>query len=546
MADIKTKDLKPRTVKTIDKAVAWTERVKDPIVYANEKAKDATDGQVNVIDYGEDKIKYVSNRAKDEAIYAGKKAGNYTKEKTINYAKKKYQKHKLIKGKNKDIKGTVQKTQKGIKTANRTVKNTEKAAKEAAKASKRALEQGRKLAIKTAKATAKGVKIAVKATISAIKAIIAGVKSLIGMLAAGGAAAVVAIVIICLVGLLVTSIFGIFFSSEKTSKNGITMKDVVAECNKEFGDKLETIQKQNPHDEYILEGNMSSWRDVLLIYTVKQSNGTNKQEVITVDNTKKALIKQIFWDMNEITSEVKTETVKSSSVNTTDVEPDSQKRVLHIYVKSKTADEMKTKYNFSPQQLMQYNELSSNKYANLWNNAIFGSVDSGEYINWRQTDPKWSSIRVGNSSGTLGSIGCLITSISILIEKSGCNTMIKPFNPGTFLEALNKHNGFDGSGNLQYAAVTKAVPAFKYVGNQNLRGKTKEEKLSLIKQYLDSGYYLTAEVKGATKGSQHWVAVIRVENNNVIMVDPGSNQTVMWNAYNYEKTTQFNYFKVEG
>lgn len=546
MADIKTKDMKPRTVKTIDKAVAWTERVKDPIVYANEKAKDATDGQVNVIDYGEDKIKYVSNRVKDEAIYASKKAGNYTKEKTINYAKKKYQKHKLIKGKNKDIKGTVQKTQKGIKTANRTVKNTEKAAKEAAKASKRALEQGRKLAIKTAKATAKGVKIAVKATISAIKAIIAGVKSLIGMLAAGGAAAVVAIVIICLVGLLVTSIFGIFFSSEKTSKNGITMKDVVAECNKEFGDKLETIQKQNPHDEYLLEGNMSSWRDVLLIYTVKQSNGTNKQEVITVDNTKKALIKQIFWDMNEITSEVKTETVKSSSVNTTDVEPDSQKRVLHIYVKSKTADEMKTKYNFSPQQLMQYNELSSNKYANLWNNAIFGSVDSGEYINWRQTDPKWSSIRVGNSSGTLGSIGCLITSISILIEKSGCNTMIKPFNPGTFLEALNKHNGFDGSGNLQYAAVTKAVPAFKYVGNQNLRGKTKEEKLSLIKQYLDSGYYLTAEVKGATKGSQHWVAVIRVENNNVIMVDPGSNQTVMWNAYNYEKTTQFNYFKVEG
>lgn len=546
MADIKTKDMKPRTVKTIDKAVAWTERVKDPIVYANEKAKDATDGQVNVIDYGEDKIKYVSNRAKDEAIYASKKAGNYTKEKTINYAKKKYQKHKLIKGKNKDIKGTVQKTQKGIKTANRTVKNTEKAAKEAAKASKRALEQGRKLAIKTAKATAKGVKIAVKATISAIKAIIAGVKSLIGMLAAGGAAAVVAIIIICLVGLLVTSIFGIFFSSEKTSKNGITMKDVVAECNKEFGDKLETIQKQNPHDEYILEGNMSSWRDVLLIYTVKQSNGTNKQEVITVDNTKKALIKQIFWDMNEITSEVKTETVKSSSVNTTDVEPDSQKRVLHIYVKSKTADEMKTKYNFSPKQLMQYNELSSNKYANLWNNAIFGSVDSGEYINWRQTDPKWSSIRVGNSSGTLGSIGCLITSISILIEKSGCNTMIKPFNPGTFLEALNKHNGFDSSGNLQYAAVTKAVPAFKYVGNQDLKGKTKDEKLSLIKQYLDSGYYLTAEVKGATKGSQHWVAVIRVENNNVIMVDPGSNQTVMWNAYNYEKTTQFNYFKVEG
>ena len=80
------------------------------------------------------------------------------------------------------------------------------------------------------------------------------------------------------------------------------------------------------------------------------------------------------------------------------------------------------------------------------------------------------------------------------------------------LEALNKNNGFDGNGNLQYAAVTKAVPAFKYVGNQNLRGKSKEEKLSIIKQYLDSGYYLTAEVKGATKGSQHWVAVTKVDD----------------------------------
>ena len=516
------------------------------IIYANEKVKDASDGQANVLDYGEDKIKYVSNRAKDETIYASKKAGTYTKDKAVKYAKKKYQKNKLIKGKNKNIKGTVENTKKGIKTTTNTIKKTEKAAKEAAKASKRALEQGRKLAIKSAKATAKGIKVAVKATISAIKGIIAAVKGLIGMLAAGGAAAAVAIVIICLVGLLVTSIFGIFFSSEKTSKNGITMKEVVAECNKEFGDKLETIQKQNPHDEYVLEGNMSSWKDVLLIYTIKQSNGINQQEVITVDNTKKALIKQIFWDMNEITSEVKTETVKASSVNTSDNTLDEQKRVLHIYVKSKTAEEMKTKYNFNPAQLKQYNELSDKRYASLWNNAIFGSVDSGEYVNWRQTDPQWASIRVGNSSGTLGSIGCLITSISILIEKSGCNTMIKPFNPGTFLEALNKHNGFDGNGNLQYAAVTKAVPAFKYVGNVNLRGKSKDEKLSLIKQYIDSGYYITAEVKGATPGHQHWVAVTNVDGSSVIMVDPGSNQTVMWNAYNYEKTSQFNYFKVEG
>ena len=96
ISHIKTKDMKPKTVKTLDKAVAWTERVKDPIVYANEKVKDATDGQVDVLDYGEDKIKYVSNRAKDEAIYASKKAGTYTKDKAVKYAKSKYQKKKNL------------------------------------------------------------------------------------------------------------------------------------------------------------------------------------------------------------------------------------------------------------------------------------------------------------------------------------------------------------------------------------------------------------------------------------------------------------------
>ena len=30
---------------------------------------------------------------------------------------------------------------------------------------------------------------------------------------------------------------------------------------------------------------------------------------------------------------------------------------------------------------------------------------------------------------------------------------------------------------------------------------------------------------------------------NVMMVDPSSSQTIMWNAYEVSKTSQFNYFK---
>ena len=96
-----------------------------------------------------------------------------------------------------------------------------------------------------------------------------------------------------------------------------------------------------------------------------------------------------------------------------------------------------------------------------------------------------------------------------------------------------------------YGPISKVVPNFKYVGNVNLRGKSKSEKLALITQYVNAGYFVTEEVKGATPGNQHWVAVTGVNGNNVIMVDPASNQTDMWSAYEWSKSSQFNYFKAE-
>lgn len=544
MGKIKTKEIESKSIKSLNKIVAWTERVKDPIQYVNRENNEINTNKTPS-EYGTDKIKYVSNRVKDEALYITNnninKTTNTIKDKIIN----KKQTNKKVNETNEKSSRTIKNTKKNIKTSNNSIENIEKNLKEIKQKNKKLLEQGKKIAIESSKKAKEGVKKAEQATISAIKGIIAGLKSLIAMIAAGGSLAIITIIIICLVGLLVTSVFGIFFSSEKSINKGLSMSDVVSECNQEFSDKLNNIQNQNVHDEYILEGKMASWKDILLIYSVKQSNGINEQEVITMDENKKQIIKNIFWDMNSISSEVKTEMVEASKVDTSDTTESSEKRVLHIYIKRKTADEMTKKYNFNSMQIKQYNELSNEKYSNLWSGAIYGYIGSGEFINWRQKDPKWSNIRMGNSSGTIGNIGCLVTSIAILIEKSGCNTIINPFNPGIFVEELNKHNGFSNSGNLQYAAINKVVPNFKYVGNKNLRDKSKEEKLSIIKQYLNQGYYITAEVKGATPGHQHWVAVISVEDNDVMMVDPGSNQTIMWNAYNYVNTSQFNYFKIQ-
>lgn len=543
MANIKVKDVAQKGIKTLNKAAIQTERFKDAIVRTKEKAEESVSDDINSVEYASNKIKFATNRTVDEGIHQLNKQGQKSLMKTKeNYQKAKVKikafKEKMKKG---NVKSTIKNTKNTIKTSKQVAKNTKKTAQEALKNSQRAV----KLARESARKTAQGIRIATKATISAIKAIIAGTKALITALIAGGWVAIIIIVVICLVGLLVNSIFGIFFSNQKTSANAVTMNEVVAECNQEFADKIQSIQDTNPHEDYVLDGSMASWKDILLIYTVKQSNGLNATDVVTMDNNKKSILKKIFWDMNSLSSEVKVEKVIEQGVNVNEEPKEVQKKVLHIKITSKTVEDMKLQYNFNAAQNKQLAELSSDKYANLWSGVIYGVNNSGEYVNWRQTDPSWANIKIGNTNSTIGKIGCLVTSIAILIEKSGANTTISPFNPGTFVEALNKNNGFDSGGNLQYVAVNKAVPGFSYVGNVNLRGKTRSEKLALITQYFNQGYFITTEVKGATPGNQHWVAVTGVDSINVMIVDPASSQTIMWNAYEVSKTSQFNYFKAE-
>lgn len=542
MADIKVKDIAKKGVKTINKAVVQTERFKDNIVRTKEKAEETVSNDINSNEYASNKIKFATDRAFDESVNQFNKQGQKSFMKTKENYQKSKAKIKQLKKKIKDkrkVKSTVKNTKTAIKTSKEVAKKTEKTAKETIKASKRTMQ----IARETAKRTAQGVKVAIKTTISAIKAIIAGTKALVAAIVAGGWVAVIVIIVICLVALMCSSIFGIFFSSQKTSANSITMNTVVAECNQEFSDKLQSIQDSNSHDDYVLEGSMASWKDVLTVYTIKQSNGVNQQDVMTIDDNKKNVIKQIFWDMNSLTSEVKDEMVTEQGTNADEMPKQVQKKVLHIKINTKTLEQMKNDYHFSSAQNKQLVELTDNKYASLWNGVIYGAADSGEYVNWRQAGQSWSNIKIGNTNSTLGQIGCLVTSISILIEKSGCNTTISPFNPGTFLEALNKNNAFDGSGNLQYAGVTRAVPNFSYVGNVNLRGKSRTEKLALITQYFNQGYYLAIEVKGATPGNQHWVAITGISGNNVIIVDPASDGTDLWSSYEWGKTSQFNYFK---
>ena len=177
------------------------------------------------------------------------------------------------------------------------------------------------------------------------------------------------------------------------------------------------------------------------------------------------------------------------------------------------------------------------------NGSITCSIlSSGPYANWKQYEGAWVSVPIGSSGETIKSIGCLVTSISMLVAKSGQPTTITgDFNPGTFVQALNRNGGFTSDGLLIWSTVTKIVPSFKYQGFVSVSGLSKEAKLNKLKELLsDKNNYVVAEVKGDS--GEHWVAIDGISDGNIVMMDPGSPSVYLWEQYDWRNTSQFNYY----
>lgn len=89
------------------------------------------------------------------------------------------------------------------------------------------------------------------------------------------------------------------------------MQTVVREINTEYDAKLDETKNGTAHDVLEMSGSRAVWKEVLAVYSVKTNTDPDKpQEVATMDDSKKELLKNIFWEMNEISSrtESKTET----------------------------------------------------------------------------------------------------------------------------------------------------------------------------------------------------------------------------------------------
>lgn len=229
---------------------------------------------------------------------------------------------------------------KTVKTAKRAAKTqkeiTKKAAKQAAKQAKEVAQKSAQAAKATAKAT---VKIAVKVA----QMVAAAAKAIVSALAAlgGWTVLLVALIIVIVVAAIAASPFGIFISDEAADNNSIPISSIVAECNMELSNKLDDIENAAAADRSEIIGEQANWDLVLAVFATKVAGVEDDtvEDVVVITEDKKQKLKNVFWDMHEITS--RTETVANGDTN---------EKVVYITITAKTKEDMISQYNFTRKQ----------------------------------------------------------------------------------------------------------------------------------------------------------------------------------------------------
>ena len=215
----------------------------------------------------------------------------------------------------------------------------------------------RDTAIKTAKAAKEAGK-------KVLRAIAAAAEKLAAAIGAGGAAAVAVVIVILLVGFLFASPLGILFAGEDTGTE-IKIPDAVATLNGEFTDEIYRIMEEHPYDELDMQEGMEAamlqnWRNVLAVYAVKVSTDEEHGlDVITMDEEKLQLLREIFFDANKLVYEL-----------TTSIVDGAQKTILHISLQIKDAMQMADEYGFTDQQREMLEELLKPDYDDIFLSLI--------------------------------------------------------------------------------------------------------------------------------------------------------------------------------
>ena len=235
------------------------------------------------------------------------------------------------------------------KPARRFVQAFQKPAQAARQSAQRRLAQQ---AARTAKGAAE---LGRRLTAAVVRAVAAMMGSLIGL--AGGAVVLIVLVVVVLIAAIASSPFGIFFTSEPSAPETVSVSQAVAAVNVEYNAKLEALQAGD-YDDIVIHGQGPDWAEVLAVFAVHTAGKDTGVDVATLDQDRVDLLKAVFWDMTEITSKV--ETIDHPGGEDSEGWTES---ILHITITPKTADEMRAVYAFTDEQNSALTELLSDQAA---------------------------------------------------------------------------------------------------------------------------------------------------------------------------------------
>ncbi|MBE6950032.1 MAG: CHAP domain-containing protein [Ruminococcaceae bacterium] len=199
---------------------------------------------------------------------------------------------------------------------------------------------------------------ATEAASRAVRDIIAGARTLVAALTAGGTVSVIIVVILCLVGLLMGSGFGIFFSGENHD-TGQTLQSVIRQVNDEYAERLDELRAGYSYNTVEVSGSRAPWQDILAVYAVHTTAST---DVMMMDDARATILKDIFWLMHEITAVPGAE------------------GILSFTITPKPPDDMADHLGFTSSQRSQLAELLSEEYRSLWNAAIYGTDGNTDIV----------------------------------------------------------------------------------------------------------------------------------------------------------------------
>ena len=200
------------------------------------------------------------------------------------------------------------------------------------------------------KSNKRSTKAAVAAAKKLGEAAAKAAKELIDALIALGGGTVLFVVfsIVIVAGAFLASPLGILFADEQQADDTVPLATAIAEIQGEYHAELEELQ----NGDYVsiqIVGQSPDWREVVAVFASKVAGAEDGMDVFTLDTERVELLRQVFWDMCEITTETQDVDVPDSDPDD-DMDDSHTETALTITITAKTAEQMRLEYNFTKYQ----------------------------------------------------------------------------------------------------------------------------------------------------------------------------------------------------